>query len=221
MRKGDSGHEGSQLLKHMLAANSANAHWGQSETFGRRDSPYIVFAVVCLTMAGVFLADVYTPLGIAVWVFYLVPVVLTLFVWNPFVPALVAVVATVLIAVGYFFSTPGLSQSVAQTNRGFGVATVWMMALIGYYFIRGRLAVRREEWLQSAQTGLSKVMAGELPPRQLGENVLRFLCEYLDAQAGAFFVGEHSEFRRTAAYGVCGGGAPNASISTMVCSVKR
>jgi CheY-like chemotaxis protein len=105
-------------------------------------------------------------------------------------------------SVGFLFSSPGLSPEVARTNRGFGIATVWIMAVVGYYFIRNKRTVRRQNWLQSGQTKLSEVLGGEQRMEQLGENVLRFLAEYADAQAGAFFASLQGEFQRIATYGV-------------------
>ena len=58
------------------------------------------------------------------------------------------------------------------------------MAVVGYFFIRNKRTVRRQNWLQSGQTELSEVLGGEQRLEQLGENVLQFLAEYVDAQAG-------------------------------------
>ncbi|HEX6364461.1 MAG TPA: hypothetical protein VFZ93_16000, partial [Albitalea sp.] len=59
----------------------------------------IVRTAIVLSIAAVFIADLLTPRGIAVWVFYLVPVALTLFEWRPRAPLYVAALATVAIAI--------------------------------------------------------------------------------------------------------------------------
>ena len=95
-----------------------------------------------------------------------------------------------------------MSPEIARTNRGFGVATVIIIAIVGFFFIRNKIVVRRQNWLQSGQTELSEVIGGEQRLEQLGENVLRFLAEYVDAHAGAFFVSRNGDFQRVATYGV-------------------
>ena len=48
----------------------------------------------------VFGVDALTPLGVAAWLFYLVPVCLTLYSNNPRLPLIVAMAATVLMRCG-------------------------------------------------------------------------------------------------------------------------
>lgn len=60
----------------------------------------------------------------------------------------------------------------------------------------------REEWLQTGQVGLAEAMFGDKRIEALGDGVLRFLAEYLDAHAGAFYVEENGRFRRVATYGL-------------------
>ena len=169
--------------------------------FEQKPTP-AVYAVIALSMAGVFLADCYTALGVAVWVFYLISVKLALFGWRPVLPLAVAVLATILIVVAYFIKPLGLEPEKAVLNRGFAIVTIWGAAGIGYLFIRNKLIVRRQEWLQSGQTQLSERMGGEQQLPQLGESVLRFLSEYLDAHAGVSFIEEGGSFRRFATYAV-------------------
>lgn len=74
------------------------------------------------------------------------------------------------------------------------------------YTVRRASAIRqRHEWLQSGQLGLSKAMFGEQNIDKLGENILRFLAEYFDAHAGAFFTKNGHGFRRSATYGIDAG----------------
>lgn len=138
-----------------------------------------------MTLTGVFFADLLTPMGVAVWIIYLVPVVLTYFVWRPVAPVAPAALATVLMLIGFILSPPGVEPLIARINRGLGVLTVWVMALVGWQFIRNKLAVRRQDRPQSGQTGLSAAMRGDLRLDQVGEHLLRFLAEYLNAPACA------------------------------------
>lgn len=72
------------------------------------------------------------------------------------------------------------------------------------------LARQRQEWLLSAETGLSATMIGEQNLNQLGHSSVKFLAEYLDAPAAAFYAKDGNHFRRVATYGVPSeGGAPD------------
>jgi signal transduction histidine kinase/CheY-like chemotaxis protein/CHASE3 domain sensor protein len=65
---------------------------------------------------------------------------------------------------------------------------------------------QRESWLRAGQIGLGEAMIGDLPLERLGENVLRFLCRFLDAQVAALFVAEGgTAFRRVAGHGIPAG----------------
>ncbi len=172
----------------------------------------VVYGAIILSLMLVFVIDIYTPLGVAVWIFYLLPVVLTLFIWRPWIPPAVALLVTAVILAGYEVSpsspVAGMHK-LAAINRSFGVVTVWLMAAIGYYFIQNKVLVRRQNWLQSGQTALSKVVSGEQSMNQLGDHILGFLAEYTGAHAGAFFGRNGNGFQRLAAYGV-------ASTSDMI-----
>jgi signal transduction histidine kinase/DNA-binding response OmpR family regulator len=149
-----------------------------------------------------FLADLFMPLGTAVWVIYLLPTVLAYLVSRPLVPPGIAAIATLLVTIGFLLAPPGVDPDVAQTNRMLGVLTAWIIGITGYFFIKNKLAVRRQEWLQAGQVGLAEVTRGEQRIEQLGENILRFLADYLGAQAGALFIGNGDGFRRSGVYGV-------------------
>jgi CheY-like chemotaxis protein len=64
---------------------------------------------------------------------------------------------------------------------------------------------QRESWLRAGQIGLGEAMMGDLPLERLGENVLRFLSQFLDAQVAAVFVAEGASFRRVAGHGIPAG----------------
>jgi CheY-like chemotaxis protein len=163
----------------------------------------LIYAGIAISLAVVLLADLYTPLGVTAWVFYLVPVVLCFLLPRSWAPVAVAALSTALLLTGFLLSPPGVDPWQARINRAFGILTVLFVAGVGRQFIINRLAVIKEKWLQSGQTQLSERMGGEQQLKELGQNALRFLCEYLDAQAGALFVEEDKGgFRRFATYAV-------------------
>jgi signal transduction histidine kinase/CheY-like chemotaxis protein len=169
--------------------------------FEEKTKPTLYVAML-LSVVVVFVADLFTPLGIADWMMYLIPVALSLFVWRPWVPVAVASLATVLAATGFFLGPPGIAPQLGLINRGLGMATIWVLAFVVRTSILDKLSVRKDQWLQKAQTGLSEIMRGEQTLKELGERVLRFLAEYMGAQAGAFFAEEEGSFQRFATYAV-------------------
>jgi CheY-like chemotaxis protein/signal transduction histidine kinase/CHASE3 domain sensor protein len=79
-----------------------------------------------------------------------------------------------------------------------------LTAIIGFLIRRATIARQRQDWLQSGQVGLASAMLGDQRTEQLGYNILQFLAQYLDAQAGALFVGGGDTYRRVSTYGVPG-----------------
>jgi CheY-like chemotaxis protein/CHASE3 domain sensor protein len=105
-------------------------------------------------------------------------------------------------------------ENAYQAAVGTGILTgaigIFIVCAFAYLVRRSLIARQRLDWIQSGQIGLSKVMLGEQRVEQLGESVLKFLAEYVDAHAGALFVRDGA-YRRIATYGVpAAGGTPEA-----------
>lgn len=79
---------------------------------------------------------------------------------------------------------------------------IFLAAAVTYLLRRAANIRRQEEWLKNGQIGLGNVAAGDQRVEQLAQNILKFLSEYLGAQAAAFFVKNGGEFQRAATYGV-------------------
>lgn len=171
-----------------------------------KNGPWL-YGLLGVLLVGVFIIDLMVPLGTAVWVIYLVPAVLTYLGWRPQLPLIVAAIVTVLVAVGFSIDRPGIDPQIAQLNRTMGVATVWVLAVTGFFYIRNKLAVRAEEWLQSGQVQLSRQINGEIQITELGEQVTRYLATYLGARAGVFFARNVDSFVRIGSFGVPGDAA--------------
>ncbi|AMK20002.1 MULTISPECIES: response regulator [Sphingobium] len=159
-------------------------------------------AALILLLALPFAADLIFPLGTAVWVAYLLPVVLSYVAARPQLPLFVAAGATVLMIVGMPLAPAGVDPQVAITNRALACFTCWTLAIVGLFFIRNRLAIAREEWMQGGQVGLAKAVGGEQPLDTLATSALTFLADYLKAQAGALYIANGEGFRRYATYAV-------------------
>jgi len=191
-----------ELAEPLANPSSAAQRRRNASEFGdNRWSPFI-YTGIALSMLAVLLADWYTPLGVAVWVIYLVPVALSLGLWRAEAPLLIAIFSTVLMVITFMTDAPGVLQTVAKVNRAFGVITIWVVAIVGWFFINNRRAVWYQQWLQGGRSGLSTVMGGEQPPERFGDAVLSYLAEFLGAHAGALFIREDDRFRRIATFAV-------------------
>ena len=89
--------------------------------------------------------------------------------------------------------------SFAVTSGG-SLVLLFLIGLAATMASRDFRARQRESWLRAGQLGLSDVMQGDLPLERLGDNVVKFLAQYLDAQAGAVFIAEGSAYRRVGGY---------------------
>ena len=81
--------------------------------------------IIALTMI-VFILDLMTPLGLAIWALYILPLGLTRWSSVRLLPFMLAGTCTAFIIVGYLYSPPGASPDVAIINRGLGVVMVWI-----------------------------------------------------------------------------------------------
>ena len=145
---------------------------------------------IALSLAGVLLLDVLTPIGIVVWVLYLVPVTLSVFLSRPAAPLLAAGCGSALTLAGIWLSPVNLHfpVEVARLNRGIGALALWVVALIVRQAVLTRLRVREQDWVRSGERDLGLRTQGERRVEVLADGVLRFLCEYLDAAAGVLYV---------------------------------
>lgn len=167
-----------------------------------RSDPAIQIAIG-VSAALVFVADAFTPLGLAAWMFYLVPIVLCLYEWRPRLPLLVAALATALVLTTYLTDPKvgGFPVWIAQLNRSFGVLTLWCTALVVRQIVLAKIFRREQDWLRAGQRELSALIQGEQSLSQLGDGILSFLCRYLEVPVAALYVAEEGgRFRRRASY---------------------
>jgi CheY-like chemotaxis protein len=108
------------------------------------------------------------------------------------------------------FAERALAWRKAATS-GFWVTSLGSLLLLVLIAVAAAMTSRdfkqrqRESWLRAGQIGIGEVMMGDLPLERLGENVLRFLTQFLDAEVAAVFVAEGTSFRRVASHGIPAG----------------
>ena len=79
---------------------------------------------------GGFVLDLFTPLGISDWVWYFIPLLLSVYVGGRLLPILLAAVFSLLILAGFFFSPPGIDPHLAMFSRLMGISVLWVMAIV-------------------------------------------------------------------------------------------
>jgi len=93
-------------------------------------------------------------------------------------------------------------QAAVRSAIGSGFAGVLLTGIILWLIERATRIRERQDWLKGGQAGLSERLVGDQKLDELGANALSFLCEYLEAKAGALFVADGAFFRRCATYAV-------------------
>ncbi|HEU4590498.1 MAG TPA: response regulator [Steroidobacteraceae bacterium] len=153
----------------------------------------VIYWLIGLFMAAVFVIDVRTPIGVATWLLYLLPILMCFLAPKPWLPVLLAAVASGLMVADWFLSPRGAAAAdIAQVNRGMGLICIWTTAMLARNTLITRLRLRQQEWLRAARVQLAETMVGEQSLARMAQRVLEFLTNYLNAQAGAMYVAEPS-----------------------------
>ena len=79
---------------------------------------------------GGFVLDLASPLGISDWVYYFIPLLLSVYVGGRLLPILLAAVFSLLMLAGFFLSPPGIDPHLAMFSRLMGVSVLWVMAFV-------------------------------------------------------------------------------------------
>src|ERR1017187_4393882 len=93
----------------------------------RRDG-WVLPAITALVV-GTFVVDLFTPWNTPHVIFYVIPVVLTLYVRGRLWPLVFGAGCSALMVAGYLLSPPGeLASHWALFGRGMGVGVLWLLA---------------------------------------------------------------------------------------------
>jgi hypothetical protein len=97
-----------------------------------KEADHAVTVVIVALIAIVFVLDVLTPLGIAIWALYVLPLGFTRWSSVEHLVFIVAGTCTALIILGDVYAPPGAALEVGVVNRMLGVLMVW----ITVFFLR-------------------------------------------------------------------------------------
>jgi signal transduction histidine kinase len=124
----------------------------------------IVSSFVLMAIAGVFIVDLNLPLGIAIWLLYIPPLLLSLWKLQPATTCFLTGLCTVLILLAFFMITAaGKDPQLVLLNRSLAIGMLWLTVFLG---LRYRRALEKIESLAADLAA----RAGELEAanRELG-----------------------------------------------------
>ncbi|QVM85713.1 response regulator [Novosphingobium decolorationis] len=176
------------------------------------DSRPLLYTLLAALLLLTAIVDSTFPLGMAFWVIYLIPTTLAFLSPHRIVPAVVAVLACVLIVVGFVLAPENSSDDFALVNRTLACITNLLIGGMGVAFIAMRNATRFEQHLRQAETDLARALQGNLSLEDLGTRVLNFLGNTFGATAGLLYVNDDGIYRRTASYAV----PENAAVPAVI-----
>jgi PAS domain-containing protein len=116
-------------------------------------------------LVGIFILDMQTPLGIAVWIGYVFPVwyVGRLALRPSSSLPLFALASTGLIVAGYFLSLPGIPPVIAAFNRTMGVLCLWVYTFLSMRTRAGDDRLKgAQESLQQSEARLSGIISSAI-----------------------------------------------------------
>ncbi|WP_250492945.1 MULTISPECIES: response regulator [unclassified Caballeronia] len=161
-----------------------------------------IYLAIAIALAVVFAIDLLTPTRLAIWVFYVLPVVLCMWLDKPPAPIIVAGASSVLMIGGYVFSNaePTANHEVLQLNRAMGIFVLLVVSAVAHLYIKSRLAVQRTTWLQQGIMQMSLQLRGEQSPASIGVSMLRSLVPYVNAKVGVVYTFEADTLTRIAGW---------------------
>lgn len=167
-------------------------------------STAIIFTLLGLVVAAIFILDLVTPLGVAVTFLYVLAILITVWLPGSRIPLLTAGLCTTLTLVGVVFSqsSPVVEAStVAFANRSASIAVVWITALA--LLTRKRSQEALESIVQGSPVGKILVDSGGLirmvnqqAAGMFGYRVNELVGRSVEQLVPDRFRTGHAEFRR-------------------------
>ena len=152
-------------------------------------------------LAGVFILDLMTPLGFAVWILYLLPLLLAFRGNEPTAPVVVGALVWVALATGYYLGADGINPEIAGINRLMAAVIVAGVALAGRALILGRNRLRDADWVQKGEVDIARAVQGDLTPRTLSNQALEVLGARLGVRAAVIYECGARGLERVATWG--------------------
>ncbi|MDH1792315.1 response regulator [Stenotrophomonas sp. GD03819] len=131
--------------------------------------------------------ELVVPLGYAVWLAYFLAVGVMVFQRSARAPFIVAVLACVLLVIGFNIAPASSNSAFSLVNRSIGGCAFLMIALIVSRAIQARREAMRALWLQEAENAVAMSLRGDLGPEQIAEAAATSLGAQLQADVAAVY----------------------------------
>ncbi|MCU1125212.1 response regulator [Stenotrophomonas maltophilia] len=146
-----------------------------------------IWMTSAVLLAATIALELVVPLGYAVWLAYFLAVGVTLFQRSARAPFIVAVVACILLIIGYNIAPSSSNSAFSFVNRSVGGCAFLMIALIVSRAIQARREAMRALWLQEAENAVAMSLRGDLGPEQIAEAAATSLGTQLQADVAAVY----------------------------------
>jgi PAS domain S-box-containing protein len=93
--------------------------------------PLGVMVAIIALMTVIFIWDLFVPLGVAMGLLYVAPVMMTLWLPGRKPTVVVTMACSMLIVLGYLYSPPGGIAWMVVMNRSLSEGIIWIVALLG------------------------------------------------------------------------------------------
>jgi two-component sensor histidine kinase/PAS domain-containing protein len=118
-----------------------------------KESNLVALTFIAVLIVGVTVLDFRTPSGVAVWLFYLVPLMVAATSRSSVDIFIVAGICSCLTIIGLFASPTEIPFSTALTNRAMGISVLWIVGGMQALHIKSELRLRQsDERLRYAST---------------------------------------------------------------------
>ncbi|HHA2827202.1 TPA: response regulator [Stenotrophomonas maltophilia] len=146
-----------------------------------------IWMTSAVLLAATIALELVVPLGYAVWLAYFLAVGVTVFQRSARAPFIVAVLACVLLVIGFNIAPASSNSAFSLVNRSIGGCAFLMIALIVSRAIQARRDAMRALWLQEAENAVAMSLRGDLGPEQIAEAAATSLSAQLEADVGAVY----------------------------------
>ncbi|WP_295556700.1 response regulator [uncultured Stenotrophomonas sp.] len=146
-----------------------------------------IWMTSAVLLAATIALELVVPLGYAVWLAYFLAVGVTVFQRSARAPFVVAMIACVLLVIGFNVAPASNNSSFSFVNRSIGGCAFLMIALIVSRAIQARREAMRALWLQEAENAVAMSLRGDLGPEQIAEAAATSLGAQLEAEVGAIY----------------------------------
>jgi putative methionine-R-sulfoxide reductase with GAF domain len=130
----------------------------------------ILLAAIFVTVVAQFAWDMIVPNGIADWIWYFIPIYLSIYLHRRFFSYLLASLISLLILIGFYCSPRGIDPQLALIARFVGIAVIWLMCvIIAHYTLAEKQRQKTERALRVISECTQQLVRAEAEAELLQE----------------------------------------------------